>query len=190
MKTVLLVPGFGETLEDRDYVSVIDAIASKHYKVQFVPIQWKRKTLMDWVAELAEVYTQYDPANTVLAGFSYGAMTAFVAASKLVPAELWLFSLSPYFTEDLKSAKLVWLHQIGKRRSGVFWKTSFNELCKKISCPTKIFIGSLEAKKYPSMKRRFEDAAVKLPDSTPVIVEKVGHELDHPDYIAAIKANI
>ncbi len=95
MKTVLFVPDFREDLKTRDYNSLLNMFGRKGYTVKFVPIKWQRTTLTEWVAELEHEYAQLDPANTILAGFSYGAMTALVTASHKLPAELWLFSLSP-----------------------------------------------------------------------------------------------
>ena len=106
MKTVLFVPGYPENLESRDYVSTISSIETAGYVVKFVPIEWARTTIDDWVAELEAEYSKHDPRDTVLAGFSFGAMTAFVAASKRNPSELWLFSLSGYFDEDIKNKEM------------------------------------------------------------------------------------
>lgn len=120
-------------MSSRNYASVITAIEKEGYSIKFVPINWKRTTIDDWVDELDAVYANYDPSQTILAGFSYGAMTAFVSATKKNPFELWLFSLSPYFAKDLKSKNMkpTWLRQIGKRRVATFSKLSFNELAKR-----------------------------------------------------------
>lgn len=117
MKTVLFVPGYQEDLTSRDYNATIKAIEKRGYKVEFVPIQWTRTTITNWVKELDKAYSNHDQSQTILAGFSYGAMTAFVSATKRNPSELWLFSLSPYFAEDLisKNMKQAWLNNIGQR---------------------------------------------------------------------------
>jgi pimeloyl-ACP methyl ester carboxylesterase len=190
MKTVLFVPGFKEGLTDRNYKAVLKVIESKGYKAVFVPMQWKRTTITDWEAELAKVYEKYEPKNTILAGFSYGAMTALVAASKRVPAGLWLFSLSPYFSEDIPFLKLAWLRAIGKQRQERFWRLSFDELYPKVVCPVKLFAGSKELQKWPDMARRAEDAAQKFKNCTYTVVENVGHNIEHPLYIQAIKEQV
>ena len=77
MKTVLLVPGFRQDLKTHDYKALLDAIETKGHKVVFVPILWKRTTIDDWVDQLKRVYEKHDPNETILAGFSYGAMTVF-----------------------------------------------------------------------------------------------------------------
>lgn len=99
MKTVLFVPGFKEDIESRDYKSTIKAIESSGYKVNFIPIEWSRTTIDDWLNELWAEYSKYNPKETILAGFSFGAVTAFVAAAKQNPSELWLFPYRPIFTK-------------------------------------------------------------------------------------------
>lgn len=105
MKTVLLLPGFRESIDYRDYKSVIKAIETKGYKVRFIPINWNKTLLRDWTRELEAVYSTLDAKTTILAGFSYGSMTAFMAATKRNPSELWLFSFSPYFSDDMPKMK-------------------------------------------------------------------------------------
>lgn len=192
MKTVLFVPGYQEDLTTRDYSSVIAAIESKGYTVEFVPIQWKRTTIVDWEAELNKVYEQYSPDNTILAGFSFGSMTAFAAASHRNPSELWLFSLSPYFSDDLvsKNMKQVWLDEIGKHRVEAFSHLDFITLSAEIKCPVKLFIGSKEITRYKVMGERFEKAEKTLSNCASVVVDGVAHDVADPRYRATISENI
>ena len=190
MKTVLFVPGFQEDLMTRDYKSAIKAIESCGYKVQFVPIKWQRTTITHWVAELEAVYSKLDPANTVLAGFSYGSMTAFMAATKRNPSQLWLFSFSPYFADDIPKLKKSWLNNIGHRRVDAFKNLDFNMLAKQITCPTLIILGEVEAEKYPLLDRRAKLAHEKITGSTLVIAPDSDHDVGDPNYVKTIKAAI
>jgi pimeloyl-ACP methyl ester carboxylesterase len=190
MKTVLFIPGFYEGLKDRDYRGVIRVIESKGYKVKFVPINWARTTLHDWVKEFTATYSQYDAKNVVLAGFSFGAMTAFVSASKRNPSELWLFSLSPYFAEDASGWKKSWHNLLGHRRMSAFKEYKFNELAKNIRCQTLIFVGEAEAKKFPGLANRVRMAHKLLTASKLVIVPNSPHDVGDPNYIQAISKNI
>jgi pimeloyl-ACP methyl ester carboxylesterase len=190
MKTVLLVPGFQEDITTRDYAATIRAIESSDYRVKFVPIQWKRTTITDWVKELKAEYEKYDAKDVVLAGFSYGAMTAFVAASQRLPGELWLFSFSPYFSDDIPELDKSWLENIGRRRADAFNQLQFKELAAKVTCPVLIVTGSLEAEKYPLLKRRAERAHETLIDSRLIIAEGSGHDISDGNYIEVIKSAI
>ncbi len=192
MKTVLFVPGFQESLESRDYKSTIDAIKSRGYNVEFVPIQWKRTTVKNWQQELEKVYSKYDVNQTILAGFSFGAVTAFMAATKRNPSALWLFSFSPYFAEDQDSKymKQVWIDEIGKRRIAAFSKLNFADLAQLIKCPTKIFIGDKEIENYPIMGERFDAAIKYIANIKKVIVVGAEHDVADPRYVKAIAKNV
>lgn len=190
MKIVLLVPGFKEGLDSRDYTSVIKAIEGKGYQVEFVPINWLRTTVDDWTRQLNTAYEKYDASNTILAGFSFGAMTVFNVACSRQPSELWLYSLSPYFSEDIKFLKPTWLAYIAKHRKKRFLELKFNILAKNVTCPTKLFIGELEAKKYPSLENRAKDAHARIKGSSLHYATGAGHDISHPSYIKTILENI
>jgi len=190
MKTVLFVPGFMEDLTSRNYQKTIKAIEEKGYKVKFIPIKWLRTTINDWVNELEKEYLKYDPKNVILAGFSYGSMTAFISATKKNPSELWLFSLSPYFSDDMSKMKKLWLKYIGKHRDVAFSKLDFNQLAPKIKCKTLIFIGEAEMKKYPIMKNRTKIAHQKIKNNKVIIVPNCKHDVADDRYITSIKENI
>jgi pimeloyl-ACP methyl ester carboxylesterase len=184
------LPGNTETLKTRPYNKLMAAIGKAGYKVKFLPVQWKYTTINDWVAQLDEEYKKHDPKNIILAGFSFGSMIAFVEAAKYPPAELWLFSLSPYFAEDLPMLKDKWKNDVGKRRIKAFSGLKFNELVKNISSKTLIFVGDKELERYPQLSYRFEDAHSKIKNSKMIVAEDVGHDVTHPNYIKAIADKI
>lgn len=192
MKTVLLVPGFKEDLNTRDYRSTIKAIQESGYSVKFIPINWHKTTINNWLNELEIEYSKHDPKGTILAGFSFGALTAFTAATKQNPHELWLFSLSPYFNEDIhsKNMRKSWLNHIGHRRVSEFEKLHFQDLAKRIKCRTIIFAGSKELNKWPGMEHRAVNAKKLIENSSLVIAEGVEHDVSDRLYIETIKRSI
>lgn len=192
MKTVLFVPGFKENLNFRDYKSTINTIRDSGYNVKFVPINWNRTTIDGWLDELEAEYSKHNPKDTILAGFSFGAMTVFMAASKQNPYQLWLFSLSPYFSEDLQSKNMrkSWLNNIGHRRVSAFDKLVFTNLAKTIHCKTLIFAGEIETNKWPGMKVRALGANRLIPESKLYTIEGVGHDVADKRYIEAIRQAI
>jgi pimeloyl-ACP methyl ester carboxylesterase len=190
MKTVLFVPGFHEDIKSRDYKSTIDAIKSMGYSVKFIPINWKRTVIDDWVKQLEHQYDACDAKDTILAGFSYGSLTAFMAASKRNPAELWLCSFSPYFADDIPKMKKSWLKGIGKRRTAAFSQMNFDQLASSIRCKTLILYGEKEAKKYPLIGNRAEIAHKVIKDSTLIKVPNADHDVTDLNYIASLKEAI
>ncbi|HEY1835718.1 MAG TPA: hypothetical protein VGG13_02755 [Candidatus Saccharimonadales bacterium] len=171
---------------------LLQAIREAGYNVKFVDIQWKRTVVSDWVAELEKDYRRNDPANTILAGFSFGAVTALVAAAKRLPAELWLFSLSPAFDDDreLKHPDKDTLRWVGSRRLQAFAALDYLEIIKHITCKTVVFYGEQEAVDFPELVRHCKLVSQQIPDSRLIEVPGVGHAVDDERYVAAIRSNI
>lgn len=192
MKTVLFVPGFQENIHSRDYRATIRGIEAAGYNVIFVPINWSRTTVTSWVEQFNTTYERFDPSQTILAGFSFGAMTVFIAATQKSPSELWLFSLSPYFAEDLKSKNMkpTWLREIGNRRVTDFASYNFRELSQLISCKTYLFAGKIEIEKWPIIGERQQTAHNLLKESSLTMVDDAGHDVTNASYINAISASI
>lgn len=186
MKTVLFIPGFKEDLITRDYKATIKGIESKGYKVKFIPIQWDRTTIIDWIKQAEAIYEEYDPKETILAGFSYGSMIAFMLATKTNPAELWLFSLSPYFSDDIPKLKQSWKNGIGRQRVDTFSQLDFNKLAKTIHCPTLIVAGEVENHKYPLLKARSETAHKIIKNNQYFIAPDADHDVTDRSYIQVI----
>lgn len=188
MKTVLFVPGYGEDMTSRDYAGTIKAIKDKGYDVVLVPINWVRTTIYDWTAELDAIYESYDAKETILAGFSFGAVTAFLSAIRRNPAELWLFSLSPYFYEDIHSPtmKQIWLKEIGHRRVTAFETLYFERLLPSIHSKVIFFYGDLELPTWPDITYR-TPVMKQSRNSTLKMAKGAGHDVSHPNYIHAIE---
>ncbi len=190
--TVLFVPGSGEDINSRDYRSVLNTIESKSYNVEFVPITWSRTTPQKWQNQLMQVYARHDPNMTILAGFSFGAITACMAAAKHCPAQLWLFSLSPYFAENYSSPymKKSWIRYHGLRRTNEFRKLSFRGLAADIDCPTLLFYGEKEFQKFPIMRVQAELAHETLAQNKLIVIPGVGHDVADRLYVKAICENL
>jgi pimeloyl-ACP methyl ester carboxylesterase len=188
MKTVLFTPGFGDSVGTRDYNAVMDALESKGYSVKFVSIDWKRTIIDDWVRQLEVEYNKYDTNDVILAGFSYGSMTSFMAATRRNPSELWLFSFSPYFAEDIPYIKKWWANIIGKHRIVAFQKLHFDELAKSIKCPTTIMLGEIEVNQFELLTNRCRAAHKAIKGSRLIVVPKARHDVTNPNYIETIKS--
>jgi pimeloyl-ACP methyl ester carboxylesterase len=183
MKTVLFVPGFRDSATADEYDRLRVVIREQGYSVRLVPIRWSRTTIRHWVPELVQVLDEYDPAKTILAGYSYGAMTAFVTAAQRNPHQLWLCSLSPYFAEDLSHLDPAWLKSIGVRRVKSFEQLPFEPLASTITCDTLIMVGQDEA---GQSFIRAQEAARLIPRSRLVVAPNSGHDATTKDYLRAL----
>ena len=190
MRTVLFVPGFQEDINTRNYQATIKAITDKDYVVKFVQINWKRTCITDWAKQLESVYDNYDAKQTILAGFSFGSLTAFMAAAKRNPVELWLFSISSYFSDDIPKVEKSWLKGIGIRRTEAFSRMNFEQLASSIKCKTLILYGEEEAKEYPLLGNRAKIAHKVIKTSTLIKVPNANHDVTDSNYIASIEEAI
>lgn len=158
------------------------------YEPHFVTIDWRYKTINDWVEQVKSKISKRELENSLLSGFSWGAMTSLVLASEYInPKRLLLFSLSPYFAEDIPSLKTWWLKRTGKRRTENFRRLSMVSLSVKIKCPTTIFVGSKEGKE---LNYRVNEAHKRIKNSKLILMNGVKHDVANPKYIEAIKKEL
>jgi pimeloyl-ACP methyl ester carboxylesterase len=178
-----LIPGWGEDLKDRNYQLVLDVYNRAGYQPEFLPINWNRRTIEDWVEEVKIKLSKHDIRDSLLSGFSFGAVTALsVAGTYQSPERLMLFSLSSYYNGD--NPKPSWLKDIGKKRTVSFSAIDFQKLAANIKSPTNIFCGSKEG---PEMLHRAGQANKAIRSSKLFIVDGVSHDVTDPEYIKAIE---
>ena len=184
-----LIPGNREDLKSRDYQAVLNIYKELGYKPKFVPIDWKYKTIDDWVEQVKEKIPKRDLTNSLLSGFSFGSIIALSIAAEIKPKQLLLFSLSPYFKEDfpLPKSYATWA---GKRRVENFKKVSFNKLAAQVNCPTLIFVGTKEISKHKDTDHRSNEAKKQIKNSKLVLIKDVGHDVGDPKYVEAIKKEL
>ena len=186
MKTLLFVPGFQEDRGSRDYDSVLQAFESCGFKTVFVDINWHRTTQADWVRQLNKVYDTYDAQEVFLAGFSFGAVTVFLAAAERSPAGLVLCSLSPMFEDDIERWSAIDHKIVGSRRELEARGSIFLELAEKISSPVWSFYGEQELARWPDMRHRSTELKRAFPAGVHTVIPGVGHEVEHSQYRAAL----
>lgn len=187
MKTVLFVPGFKESFGSRDYRGFLEQIGRKGYRTKFVEIDWGRtKTIDDWLIQLETTFKNEDAQNTILAGFSFGAVTAFISAAERNPVELWLFSLSGAFAEDWPKMEEHNMKIVGKRRIAAFSRHNFKQLAPKVLCKALIFVGEIEEARYPSLRQRILEAKKSVKAAQLYRIANCGHDCTDPRYLRKI----
>ncbi len=185
MKKIFIIPGYRHKSGDQAYIDLVNVFEKKKLASIVVPIKWKYSAFNKWLAEFDAFYEKNKAEETVLLGFSYGAMIALAAAVKIQPKLLILCSLSPYFKEDLVTMKKSWVRAIGKRQMADFEKVSFNELAKNIKSKTILLLGEKETIKYPELADRVKIAHQKI-SSKLVMVPNGDHNIGQKEYLEAI----
>lgn len=189
-RTLFIIPGFHNQTTDDKYTWLKQYAKVKGFSLMLPTIDWKRKVMTDYVKEFTDFYTNHKSDTNYVLGFSYGAMIAYISAPELKPDKLFLCSLSGYFAEDLHLLKPSWIANRGHRRIDDFKNYSAKSIAKRITSPTVIFYGEKEAKNYPNLKNRCEEAARDIQNAKLVEVPQAPHEIAFPSYMEAIKSEL
>jgi len=94
-------------MSQKGYTLLRSTLKRDGFTVVPVAIAWKGSTIADNTGFFLKKYTEklarlkISSNEVYLLGFSYGALVAFLAATKIRVAGLILCSLSPFFKEDL-----------------------------------------------------------------------------------------
>jgi alpha/beta superfamily hydrolase len=183
-----LIPGWGEDLKDRNYKAVLDVYKQAGYQPEFVTVKWSYKDIHDWVEQVKSKIPKPELENSLLSGFSFGAMVSLIlAAEYATPKKLILYSLSPYFAEDIPKLKPSWIKGIGQRKTKIFKKLPMEPLAKKVKCPTSIFVGKSEG---PESEHRAREAHKIIKRSDLHVLEGVEHDVADPRYVLAMKDSL
>lgn len=185
-KVVFIIPGCSESKKNNPaYSKIASYFRKKKIEPIIVDINWKRKTMSDYVEQFKKAYFKNKKYNEVyFLGFSYGAMISFISSAELKPKVQILCSLSPYFKEDFPYIREWWKRYIGQGRLADFKKISFNDFAKKVSAKTIILAGDKEGKEVYS---RAKDANQRLKNSKLIIIPKAKHRIQQEEYLEEIK---
>ncbi len=180
-QTLLIIPGFDESISDEPYQKVIKRYQTQYRVISYNP-QWSYRTATDWLEGLDVVLKSVDARQTTIIAFSLGAYLALLAAERYQFKKVILCSLSPFYKQQLRILPPVAKRYLGKRRLADFSKRSIpNKVLSKL-----VFmfgaddwrVGIVEAKKLAKLYRA---EFIVIPDT--------GHELNEV-YLEAIFCNV
>jgi len=186
-KLVYILPGYLEFTKEKKYQIVGSFFKEKGYLVKYVDINWKYKTMSDYVKEFEEKVSKDNTTNFSVLGFSFGAMIAFASVIKLKPKKLFLCSLSPYFKEDVFKLKSWQKKAVGKKRIKDVENFSFKKIVKNIRCKTFLFVGE---KEHPLVFNRIKETHKKMKNSKLIVVPNSKHDVGNEGYLKCIKDNV
>jgi|SRR6185369_2175999 len=105
-KTIFIIPGYRHGPNNKSYQSLAKLFTLEGYDPIVVSIPWKKSTISENTDYFLQEYKKIKRKKKYVLGFSFGAMIAFLASTKVDVSGLILCSLSPYFQEDLPSSSL------------------------------------------------------------------------------------
>ncbi|MCL5071361.1 MAG: alpha/beta hydrolase [Actinobacteria bacterium] len=108
-KTIFIIPGYRQRPENKAYKDLAKIVKAEGYNPVLISIPWKQTTISENCEYFLKLFKKINADEKYILGFSFGAMIAFLASTKISVSGLILCSLSPYFKEDLSELDENWL---------------------------------------------------------------------------------
>src|SRR5258705_10826410 len=145
-KVVFIVPGYRHSPTSKAYLAIAQQFRTAGYEPIVVAIPWKKATISENTEYFLKTYNKIKTKKKYILGFSFGAMIALIASTKVEVDGLMLCSLSPYFREDVAKETLP-LSPIQADRRQDFLNLHAETLAKQIRAEKVLFLyGSKEAR--------------------------------------------
>ena len=100
-KVLFVIPGFRQQPTSRAYKELGKLLKNCGYSPILVKIPWKNSTISQNTEYFLKKFEKTKTQKKYILGFSYGAMIALIASTKVSSSGLIICSLSPYFKEDV-----------------------------------------------------------------------------------------
>jgi alpha-beta hydrolase superfamily lysophospholipase len=174
-----------ERTDSAAYKQVAEILESAGFVVMPIDLSWDNKTVSQNTEEFLELYYLTPAKKKYILGFSFGAMIAFIASTKVEVAGLILCSLSPYFSEDLPKIGSNWTPETVARYQD-FAGLSCSQLAKQLKAKQVLMLyGKDEAK---SVVKRVSDAFEKIELNNKYLVPINGaeHNIGDAKYLLRI----
>lgn len=186
-KVIFIIPGFRQLPTSRAYKNLAKILKKEGYHPVLVSIPWKNSTISENSDYFISKYKKVKARKKYVLGFSYGAMIAFLASTKIKSNGLILCSLSPYFQEDISTAKNRVLSRLATQRYMDFSKLHCSLLAKRLKTKQVVMLyGTLEAR---ALIKRVRTAFSEIDSENKQLlkVKKAEHNISDKKYTATIQ---
>jgi esterase/lipase len=185
-KVVFIIPGFRQVSTHKPYKALFHILKYAGYTPIVITIPWKNATISKNTAYFLKEYKKIHAKKKYILGFSFGAMIAFIASTKVHVSGLILCSLSPYFKEDVSKTKNYAKLSISTYQYQDFLQLHCASLVKKIRAKKILMLyGTLEAKSLVKrVKKTFNQIPLKNKFLIPI--KKTEHNIGDNRYLYAI----
>lgn len=183
-KTIFVIPGYKQKITQIAYREIAKLLQKECYSPLLVPIFWKNTTISENTKEFVTFYKSIRAKRKYILGFSFGAMIAFLASTKVRPTGLILCSLSPYFKEDLVKKSFASFATGFRYRD--FSRLESSKLAKKLK--TKQILMLYGEKETKSLVTRVTETFDHIPSGKKLLltVRQTGHDIGSKRYLRTI----
>ncbi|OGH12048.1 MAG: hypothetical protein A2857_03565 [Candidatus Levybacteria bacterium RIFCSPHIGHO2_01_FULL_36_15] len=185
-KTIFIIPGFKHLPTNKAYKEIAKILKSQGYLPVPVTIRWRQTTISQNCEYFLKKYKTINSKKKYILGFSFGAMIALLASTKVSVRGLILCSLSPYFREDLSKVNNSWISSLITQRYQDFSKLHCATLAKKIKAKQILMLyGTKEAR---SLKKRVRQAFGQISSTHKYLIpiKKTEHDIGDRRYLNKI----
>lgn len=182
-RTIFIIPGFKHTPTTKAYKELARMLKKDGYRPILVTLPWKQTTISQNTNLFLKKYKKITTRKKYILGFSFGAMVAFIASTKVNSSGLILCSLSPYFKEDLRSVKKSYVSEIMKED---FATLHCKTLAKQVKAKQILMLyGALETR---SLKNRVTNAFDQIESTHKYLfqIKATEHDLGDKRYLHTI----
>ena len=186
-KVIFVIPGFRQSIKSKAYIQLAKVLRSEGYTPKLVSISWKNSTITQNTEYFLKKYKSVKHTHKYILGFSYGAMIAFLAATKVSSKGIVLCSLSPYFRDDVSNVHTSAVSTLTTQRYADFLSLKSEVLAKKIKTKNVLMLyGTQEAR---SLILRVKNTFEELPSKNKhlISIKKTDHNIGDKKYLHSIQ---
>lgn len=185
-RTVFVIPGFRQQPKNKAYKQISKILRSQGFSPILVKVPWKQTTISENTTYFLKKYKSVKAKKKYILGFSFGAMIAFLASTKVKTSGLILCSLSPYFKEDLYSAKNIAIQSTTPKRYYDFSQLHCEALVKKVKAKQILMLYG--ARETRSLKKRVTEtfAQIDVDEKYLLSIKETEHDIGDRRYIYTI----
>lgn len=191
-KVVFIIPGFRQKVSQKGYVSLKKKLKTEGYTVVTVAIPWRDSTIVENADYFLEKFEKklskinLAAKDVYLLGFSYGALIAFLASTKIAVKGLILCSLSPFFREDLPKKHPQHISVLQKKRYSAFTSLRARHLAKKVKAKNLMMLYGEKESLRLIQRTKSAFSAIESHKKYLFSIQNTEHNIADIKYISAI----
>jgi len=186
IKPIFIIPGFRHSPKNKAYKEIAKILRREGYYPVLMNIQWRQTTISQNVENFVKKFKKNTSRKKYILGFSFGAMIAFIASTKVSASGVVLCSLSPYFKEDLLKLNKNLLSSISVKRYNDFSNLHCEYIAKQIKVKQiHMLYGAREAR---SLIKRVTETYDQITSVNKYLIriKKADHDMGHKRYLDKI----
>ncbi len=177
-KILYVVPGYGESCEEKAYQDIIQLAQNKGYVTKKIEINWDTDKVMDdYVAETLSQIKENEGEMVLGIGFSFGAYILALISPQINFHSLFFCSLSPYFNDDLVDIPEEAKNELGEK----FIKNIEKNIFPTVSKAKAVFLVG-EKDWSQALERTKKSFNLWQGEKESICIPNIGHDFDTPEY--------